>query len=291
MPSPRQAELPHLLAPLILLALAVLPLPAFSQSLQPPLPPTPTMPEFARHGHVQRTDARIWFATFGNERAPAVLLLHGGGGSSDYWGDLIRELAADYHVIVVDARGQGRSTNEASAISYEQMARDAITVLDRLAIRETAVVGWSDGANVGFYLALRFPERVAALIAFAGNATPAGYQPNSNPAAMRAYVARTRAEYRKLSPQPERHGEITKILAAMWKSQPDLSAADLGRIRSRTAILHGEQDEIIRRSHAGEIAAQIPGARFVLLPGAGHFAPLTQREAFNKAVRDFLSGR
>jgi pimeloyl-ACP methyl ester carboxylesterase len=291
MPSPRQAELPHLLAPLILLALAFFPFPASSQSLQSPLPPTPALPEFARQGYVVLADAAIWFATFGNERAPAVLLLHGVGGSSDYWGDLIRELAADYHVIVVDARGQGRSTNEAPVISYEQMARDAITVLDRLAIRETAVVGWSDGANVGCYLALRFPERVAGLIAFAGNATPAGYQPNSNPAAMRAYVARTRAEYRKLSPQPERHGEIAKILATMWKSQPDLTAEDFGRIRSRTAILHAEHDEIIRRSHAAEIAAQIPGARFVLLPGAGHFAPLTQREAFNKAVRDFLSGR
>jgi pimeloyl-ACP methyl ester carboxylesterase len=291
MPSPRQAELPHLLASLILLALAFLPFPASSQSLQSPLPPTPTMPEFARQGYVVLADAAIWFATFGNERAPAVLLLHGGGGSSDYWGDLIRDLAPNHHVIVLDARGQGRSTNEASAISYEQMARDAIAVLDRLAIRETAVVGWSDGANVGFYLALRFPERITALAAFAGNATPAGYQPNSNPAAMRAYVARTHAEYRKLSLQPEQYGETLKRLSAMWKSQPDLRAEDFARIRSRTAILHAEQDEIIRRSHAGEIAAQIPGARFVLLPGAGHFAPLTQREVFNKAARDFLSGR
>jgi pimeloyl-ACP methyl ester carboxylesterase len=291
MRSPRRAELPHLLAPLILLALAFFPFPASSQSLQSPLPPTPALPEFARQGYVVLADTAIWFATFGNERAPAVLLLHVGVGSSDYWGDLIRELAADYHVIVVDARGQGRSTNDAPVISYERMARDAIAVLDRLGIRETAVVGWSDGANVGFYLALRFPKRVAALIAFAGNATPAGYQPNSNPAAMRAYIARTRAEYRKLSPQPERYDEMMKRLSVLWKTQPDLSAEDLRRIRSRTAILQGEKDEIIRRSHAEEIAAQIPGARFVLLAGAGHFAPLTQREAFNKAVRDFLSGR
>jgi pimeloyl-ACP methyl ester carboxylesterase len=291
MRSPRPAEYRPLLATLILLGLAMLPLPASSQSLQSPLPLTPALPQFVRQGYVVLADAAIWFATFGNERAPAVLLLHGGGGSSDYWGNLIRDLAPDHHVIVLDARGQGRSTNDAPIISYEQMARDAIAVLDRLGIRETAVVGWSDGANVGFYLALRFPKRVAALIAFAGNATPAGYQPNSNPAAMRAYIARTRAEYRKLSPQPKRYDEMMKRLSVLWKTQPDLSAEDLRRIRSRTAILQGEKDEIIRRSHAEEIAAQIPGARLVLLAGAGHFAPLTQREAFNKAVRDFLSGR
>lgn len=254
-----------------------------------PLPLTPALPEPLRHGIVALADARIWFATFGNPEAPAVLLLHGGGGSSDYWGDLVRGLAPSHHVIVLDSRGQGRSTNDAAAISYRQMAADAIAVLDHIGVARTAVIGWSDGANTGFYLALLQPHRVRALFAFAGNASPAGYQPNTNPAAMQAYVARTKREYETLSPRPARYGDVMKQLSALWKTEPNLSASELGRIAARTAIVHAEQDEVIRRAHSEWIAKQIPGAALVLLPDAGHFAPLQRAAAFQQAVRDFLA--
>lgn len=254
-----------------------------------PLPPTPVLPEPSQQGIVTLTDARIWFATFGNRNAPTVLLLHGGGGSSDYWGTLTRILATTYHVIVIDSRGQGRSTNEADAISYRQIAADTLAVLDHIGVAQTTVIGWSDGANTGFYLALLQPERIRALFAFAGNATPAGYQPNTNPAAMRAYVTRTRQEYETLSPQPARYSETIKQLSAMWKAQPDLTASELGRIRARTAIVHAEHDEVIRRSHSEWIAKQIPGATLTLLPGSGHFAPVQHPDTFHKAVQDFLA--
>lgn len=263
--------------------------PAFAQTASMPLPPTPVLPEPLRQGIVTLADARIWFATFGKPDAPAVLLLHGGGGSSDYWGSLVRELATTYYVIVTDSRGQGRSTSEAAAISYRRMAEDAIAVLDHIGVAQTAVIGWSDGANTGFYLTLAQPERIRALFAFAGNANPAGYQTNTNPAAMRAYVARTREEYKTLSPQPARYGEIMRQLSAMWKTEPDLTASELGRIRARTVIVHAEQDEVIRRAHSEWIARQIPGAALLLLPDAGHFAPVQRPEAFHKAVRDFLA--
>ncbi|HRF09570.1 MAG TPA: alpha/beta hydrolase [Xanthobacteraceae bacterium] len=238
---------------------------------------------------VTLADARIWFATFGNPSAPAILLLHGGGGSSDYWGDLVTVLAATHHVIVIDSRGQGRSTNESDAISYRQMAADAIAVLDYIGVAQAIVLGWSDGANTGFYLALSRPDRIAALFAFAGNASPTGYQPNTNPAAMRAYVVRTKQEYETLSPHPMRFGEIMKQLSAMWKTEPALSASDLRRITVRTAVVHAEQDEVIRRAHSEWIAKQIPFARLVLLPEASHFAPLQRPKAFRDALLDFLA--
>lgn len=255
------------------------------------LPETPSLPQPAQSGTLALPDARIWYAVFGDERAPPVVLLHGGGGSSDYWGHLIRDLARDFRVIVIDSRGQGRSTSEAAAISYEQMADDTLAVLNALAIERAAVVGWSDGANIGFLLAHRHPARISALIAFAGNATPAGYQPSANPSTMASYVARTKAAYRKLSPRPERYVAITKALTVMWRTQPALTAKQLSKIKARTAILHAERDEIIRLAHSREIAAQIPGARFVLLPAVSHFAMLQDPVLFNKTVREFLTAQ
>ncbi len=255
------------------------------------VPSTPSLPAQTSGGHIDRKDALLWYATYGDETKPAVLLLHGGGGSSDYWGHLVRDLVRDYRVIVFDCRGQGRSTNDAATLSYEQMANDAIAVLNQLGAKQASVVGWSDGANIGFYLALRYPDRISALIAFAGNATPLGYQPNTNPSTMEIFGARTRTEYQKLSPQPKKHSETSRLLSVMWKTQPQLTPTDLASIKVRTAILHAEHDEIIRRTHSQEIAAQIPDAVFVLLRGVSHFALLQDPKGFNETVRAFLAGR
>jgi pimeloyl-ACP methyl ester carboxylesterase len=252
------------------------------------IPPTPTLPEQTSGGHVDRKDALLWYATFGDDTKPAVLLLHGGGGNSDHWGHLVRDLMRNYRVIVFDCRGQGRSTNDAAAISYEQMARDAVAVLDQIGVKQAAVVGWSDGANIGFYLALRHRERVSTLVAFAGNATPAGYQPNTNPSTMRVYGAASSAEYQRLSPHPKRHGEISRLLSIMWKTQPTLTKAELAAINVRATILHAEHDEVIRLTHAREIATQIPNAKFVLLRGVSHFALLQDPDGFSRAVRAAL---
>jgi pimeloyl-ACP methyl ester carboxylesterase len=278
-------------ARLLLIALFIFPVLAEAQQRWLSVPPTPALPAQASGGHIDRKDALLWYATYGDTNKPVVLLLHGGGSSSDHWAHLVRDLMRDYRVVVFDCRGQGRSTNDATTISYEQMAEDAIAVLDQLAIDRTSVVGWSDGANIGFYLALRHPTRITALIAFAGNATPAGYQPNTSPSTMAAYGASTSAEYKKLSPHPERHAEISRLLSLMWKTQPTLSAKDLGTIKVSTAVFHAEHDEVIRRAHSQELAKQIPNAKFVLLRGVSHFALLQDPKGFNEAVRAFLSAR
>ena len=272
----------------LLLGFALFPAMASAQQRWLSVPATPELPVAAQSGHLERKDARLWYATYGSNDKRTILLLHGGGGSSDYWGHLVRDLLRDHRVIVFDCRGQGRSTNDAAAISYEQMADDAIAVLDQLGIKQTSVAGWSDGANIGFYLALKYPQRIAALIAFAGNATPAGYQPNANPSTMETYGANTQAEYRKLSPQPEKFTTTQRLLSILWKTQPTLGDADLARINVRTAIFHAEHDEVIRRSHSQHLANQIPNATFVLLRGVSHFALLQDPAGFNKAVRAFL---
>lgn len=255
------------------------------------LPAAPALPDPDASGHVQRNGARIWYASFGARNAPAILLLHGGGGSSDHWGHLVRDLARDHHVLVIDSRGQGRSTQDGKSISYQQMADDVLGVLDHLQVEKTAIAGWSDGANIGFYLALKNPGRFSTLIAFAGNATPAGYQPNANPSTMAAYIARTRDEYRKLSPHPARYGAVMAALSVMWKTQPALTRQELAAIKVRTLVLHAEHDEVIRRAHSEEIAAQIPGARLILLSGVSHFAIFQDPDAFTKTVREILSAK
>ena len=138
---------------------------------------------------------RIWYATFGV--GPPVILLHSGEASSDIWGRQVPALVADHHrVIVIDARGHGRSSWD-GRIGYELMARDVIAVMDAAGIDKADVVGWSDGAIVSLIMAMKHPERVGRVFAFGANMDVVG---GLNPLGALAPVSRSaeallRAEY------------------------------------------------------------------------------------------------
>jgi pimeloyl-ACP methyl ester carboxylesterase len=168
------------------------------------------------------------------------------------------------------------------------MADDVIAVLDHLKIGRTAIVGWSDGANIGFFLTLNYPARISGHYAFAGNSGPGGMKAPPADSAFHAFAARTPAEHKRLSPVPADFAKINAALSAMWKTQPQLTKSNLQKIKVPTWIVHAERDEVIRETHAKEIAASIPDAKFVLLKDVSHFALLQDVPQFNGSVHEFL---
>jgi len=74
----------------------------------------------------------------------------------------------------------------------------------------------------------------------------------------------------------------------MTDTQPNYRALDLAKIRTRVAIVVGENDEFIEREHSEYLARTIPGATLTILPGVSHFAMLQHPELFNKAMLAFL---
>src|SRR5947209_6636810 len=131
----------------------------------------PSLPPATEHGHVDHDGARIWHASFGS--GLPVVLLHGGLGHSGNWGHQVEDLvAAGNRVIVIDSRGHGRSTRDARPFSYELMATDMLAVLDRLAVKRVALVGWSDGAIIALILADKAPQRVSGVFFFACKMVP-----------------------------------------------------------------------------------------------------------------------
>lgn len=76
----------------------------------------------------------------------------------------------------------------------------------------------------------------------------------------------------------------------MMKTEPNYGPDDLARITVPVAIVQSERDEFIKREHAEYLARSIPGARFILLEGVSHFAPLQRPDLFNDAVLAFLAG-
>lgn len=248
---------------------------------------TPALPMASDQGHVEHDGARIWYATFGDGRP--VILLHGGLGHGGNWGYQVPALVrSGYRVVLIDSRGHGRSTRDARPFSYELMASDVLAVMDHLRLPRAAIVGWSDGACTGLVLARQAPERVAAVFFFGCNMDPSGTKPFESSPALERCFARHRKDYLAQSSTPEEFDAFVKDVGLMQRTQPDYTAKDLGEIRVPVTIVQSERDEFIRLEHAEHLARSIPGAKFVLLAGVSHFAPLQRPEQFNRAVLAFL---
>jgi pimeloyl-ACP methyl ester carboxylesterase len=274
------------------LAGAGLPIAAKAETADAPwltLPPTPALPTPIRSDLVAINGTRIFFAQFG--AGEPVLLLHGGLGSSSYFGHQIPALARNFSVIAMDTRGHGRSPVTSAAFGYRLFAADVVALLDHLAIARASLVGWSDGAVTGLQLAMTRPERVARLFAFGANSTPDGLKPHgARSPVFVAYAQRCETEYRQLSPHPEKWPQLVDGLRAMWRSQPSFSKGQLAGITAPTAVSDGDYDEIIERRHTEAMSRQIPGARLVMLPRVSHFAMLQNPAQFNDALLAFLTG-
>jgi len=254
--------------------------------------------EFAAHGvelpaggHaalLEHDGARLWHVSYG--QGPAVVLLHGGMGHSGNFAHQVPALlAAGYRAILIDSRGQGRSSWDGRPFSYARMARDVRAVLAGLGVERAAFVGWSDGACTALVLADTHPEQMAGLFFFACNVDAGGAKPFAYTETIGRCLGRHRADFAALSPTPEAFDTVFEAVGEMQRTQPDYDAADLARIRVPVHSVLGEFDEFITPEHAAYIAQAIPGAELVRLPGVSHFAPLQRPDVFNAAMLGFLA--
>lgn len=250
------------------------------------LPPTPTLPKAAQSGFAPVNGIKVWYAMFG--RGEPVLLLHGGLANANYWGHQVRALQRRYQVIVMESRGHGRSSRNQEPYGYDLMASDVVGLLDHLKIKKAAIVGWSDGAIIGLDIAMKHPERVSKLFAFAANSDPSGVADIASSDVFNTYIARAGEEYKRLSPTPAAYNSFVAEITKMWESQPKWTASDLASIKVPTWIVDGDHDEAIKRENTEFMAANIPGAGLLIQPEVSHFSFLQDPEQFNDDVLRFL---
>jgi len=253
------------------------------------LPLPPAMPQAAAQGHVEVAGAQIYYATYGAAQGAPVILLHGGMGNADHWGFQVPALAAKYRVIVIDSRGQGRSTIAKGKLTYHAMADDVLAVMDALQLKQSALVGWSDGGEIALDLAVNHPERVSKLFVLGANYDIRGSKPRKQSApTFTAYAAKCRADYKKLAKDPRGYDAVAGALVPVWRDPKLFTKEQLRSIQAPTVVADGDHDEIIALDQVKEMATLIPNARLVVFENASHFALWQDPAAFNAALVDFL---
>ncbi|UCE38755.1 MAG: alpha/beta fold hydrolase, partial [Thermoplasmata archaeon] len=116
--------------------------------------------------YVENNGVRIYYEIEG--KGPPLVLQHGWSNSLEYWRDFgyIEPLKEDYRLILIDARGHGKSDipDDPEAYEMDLMAEDVITVLDHLNIGKAHFLGYSSGGWIAFHLAKIAPERFTSFI-------------------------------------------------------------------------------------------------------------------------------
>jgi len=241
-----------------------------------------------------------------------LLLIHGYPLSRALWEPQIAGLADAAHVLAPDLRGHGGSDPGPGPYSMSVLADDCREFLDALGITRPVVLG---GLSMGGYVVLEFyrkyPQRIAGLILAAtrAGADSPEAKASRDKAAMTAREKGVGAIVETMLPKilsqksfqtrPELVTRVRKMMAstslagivddlAAMRDRTD-STAMLAHIDKPTLIMHGADDQLIPPAEAQAMGATIPDARLHILPEAGHLLNLEQPEAFNKAVRGFLS--
>lgn len=228
-----------------------------------------------------------------------ILLIHGFASTKEVnWvspGWVSTLTGAGRRVIALDNRGHGQSGKlyEPAAYHTAQMAEDARALLDHLNIARADVMGYSMGARIAAFLALQHPERVrAAILGGLGIKLVDGVGlPESIAVALEApsLADVTDTNGRMFRAFAEQTGSDRMALAACIRgSRQVLSKEEVARIAAPMLIAVGTKDPIAGSPH--ELAALVPGARALDIPGRDHMLAVGDK-AFKAAVLEFLAER
>lgn len=263
-----------------------------------------------------RLDARLAYQVSGT--GPAVLLVQGAGVCGTGWEPQVEALKDRYTVVTFDNRGFGSSSMSTPQLTIEDMAGDTLALADALGFERFHLVGHSMGGLIAQEAALRAPARIlslALLCTFAHGRQAARLSPALLLTSLRMRIgpraARRRAFLSLVMPASYLRQVDDAALAARLEalfgydlaSQP---AFVLQQVRAMarfdcadrlsalggipTLVTSATEDRIARPVYGRELAAMIPGSRYVEIAEAGHAVTIQRADVVNDLLVRHLTG-
>jgi pimeloyl-ACP methyl ester carboxylesterase/DNA-binding winged helix-turn-helix (wHTH) protein len=264
---------------------------------------------------------RIAYAKSGNFGAPPLVkpanwLTHlEVDWNSPVWRHWLAEMGRNHTVIRYDERGCGLSDHDASDLSFESWVRDMEAVVDAEQLERFSILGISQGCAVAIAYAVRHPDRVDKLVLYGGYAVGRGLRAMTPQQELERTVllnlirvgwGRDNPAFRQVfgtlflpEGTPEQHQWFNDLAKTMplenaLRNREVTDAIDVRReaerVRAPTLVLHARGDGMIPFEIGRQMAAHIPGARFVPLDSRNHVLLETEPAwaQFVDEVRAFL---
>ena len=247
--------------------------------------------------YLTRGGVRLYHEEHGH--GPAILLTHGFGASTGMWRPQVDALRATHRLLLWDMRGHGESDSpeDQALYSHAHTVEDMRALLDAAAVDRAVIAGHSLGGFMSLAFHARYPERTRALIL---QGCGPGYR---RPEPRAEWNARAERRAQTLETQGlAALGGGSEVRISRQKSAAGLARAARGilaqadavvidslpTVRVPTLIVVGDGDTAYLDG-CRYMAAKIPGAVHVVVPGAGHGVNVDQPAAVDAALRDFLA--
>lgn len=243
-----------------------------------------------------------------------VVFIHGWAVNCDVWQYVMASLSAHARCIAYDKRGHGRSTDPATQYDYDTLADDLASVLDRLDLHDTVLVGHSMGSpEIVRYLSRHGSRRVARLV-LVSSALPFMLRTPDNPEGIDAGVFEERrrqwlvdmpkflAANARSFVLPDTSAETVAWLAGLG-GQASLQAliqlnhtvtetdlrGDVEQIKLPTLIIHGSQDQSAPLDLTSKrVASMVAGSTLRLYDGAPHGLLLTHQQRLSSDLLGWI---
>jgi pimeloyl-ACP methyl ester carboxylesterase len=258
---------------------------------------------------VERTAGGTAYETFGAS-GPAVVLVHGLGLNRHSWQWQVPALSGRYRVITIDLYGHGDSEAPPSPPSLSLFSGQIEQVISRLGISRAAVAGFSLGGMIARRFAMDHVDRLWALAilhsahrrdqkahdaiqARVNQARADGPAATVGAALERWFTAAYRASHPEVMEQVRQWilANRKEIYAPIYQVLVDGVAELISpspSITVPTLVMTGDEDHGNSPEMSRAIAAEISGARLVILPGLRHMALAEAPELFNRHLLSFL---
>ena len=255
-----------------------------------------------------RDGASLYYESRG--KGPPLFLVPGLGGDGRFWDANVAGLAEHFTVVVHDHRGTARSTLSTIIYSVEQMADDALQLIDALGHDKVHWCGHSTGGAMGQVLAIEHPDRIDRLVLSATWAKtdaffrrlfemrslmlkelgPQAYLkssalPPNMPSRVRdhdADLAAAEAKATETIPVPEI--VLSRIAAIVAHDRRE----QLQRVRAPTLAICARDDTVTPLYFTEELVRLIPDARAYVFPDGGHLFPNVHGAEFRRVIKPFL---
>ena len=229
---------------------------------------------------------KMYYETYG--QGEPLLIIHGNSGSIGNFLYQIPYFDKNYKVIIADSRAQGKSVDPTDSLSYEMMADDLNALLDKLNLKSSYVIGWSDGGINGLLLAIRHPDKVKKLAITGANLWPdsTAVDPYIYKWALNRNNTTSESLKKTNNPTPEKRNELK--LLHLLSYEPHITVEQLHTITCPTLVIGGDHDVILPK-HTMLIAQSIPNSYLWIIPNSGHSTPVFKKDQFNAVVGDFFS--